>query len=82
MAATDSSDETSHLTVDSPRRPAASTSLTVRGTIGEIDNRNIDAVLGETFGKGLSNAVGTTSDNGNFVLVAFGHVASRKSVID
>jgi hypothetical protein len=44
-----------------------------RGSIGKVDHRNIDAILGEAFGECLPDTIGATRDNGNFILVAFGH---------
>ncbi len=75
IAATESSFDTSHTTA-SACRPAASTSLTVSRSVGEIGDGDMRAVLGETFGKSLADAVGAAGDDGDFVLMPFAHETS------
>jgi hypothetical protein len=39
------------------------------------------AILGETLGKGLPDAVGGAGDDGNFVFVTFGHCFSLRKFL-
>ena len=39
----------------------------------DIGDRDMHAVLGQTFGKSLADAFRSAGDNGDLVLVAFGH---------
>ena len=75
MAATDCSDVTSHWQA-SAWRPACSTIFTVSFARRHVGDGDVHAVLGETLGKRLADAVGRSGDDGDFVLVAFGHVFS------
>ena len=77
MAATDASDDTSHLTAIA-WRPAASTSFTVRLPSIDVGDRDVHAVLGQPLGEGLPDAAGGAGDDGDFVLVTLGHFHSPK----
>ena len=43
------------------------------GGVAEIDDGDVHAVLGQTFGEGLPDAAGGAGDDGDFILVTFGH---------
>jgi hypothetical protein len=74
MAATDCSDDTSQLT----QRLATGSfhQLHGRGAVGDVDHRNVHAVLGQSFREGLPDAVRRAGDDGDFVFVTLGHFDS------
>ena len=43
--------------------------------VADIDDRDVHAVFGQPFGEGLPDAAGAAGDDGDFVLVTFGHVS-------
>jgi hypothetical protein len=52
-----------------------------RSAVSNVDHRDMHAILGETLGKGLPDAVGGTGDDGNFVFVTFGHCFSLRKFL-
>ena len=78
MAATEASDDTSHLTAMASR-PAACTSFTVSRGVTQIGDRDMYAFIGQPFGESLPDASGSAGDDSDFVLVTFGHFHSPKT---
>ena len=78
IAATDCSDVTSHWQA-SACRPACSTIFTVCVARRDIGDGDVHAVLGKPLGERLADAVRRAGDDGDFVLVAFGHAFSLSS---
>ena len=50
-------------------------------SVGEIGYRDMHAILGETFGKSLPDAVRASGDDGDLVLMPFAHEASPCFVV-